>query len=182
MNEVHMQHGVDWTGEDLAGWIITEKLDGCRAYWDGDLLWTRGGIAANLPQSWKDQLPRVALDCELYDGTGGVYRCGAALKYGRFTPSMKLFVFEAPKHKGNWEERQQYARFLLLGSPIAECVDYRLCESTADALHELQRVQSRGGEGLMMRSPNIFYRAGRTRELLKVKSSEYGKGCAPCRK
>ena len=110
MNEKHMQHGEDWCGEMIAGWIATEKFNGCRAYWDGVNLWSRGGIAAQIPQSWRDALPPIPLDCELYDGIDGVYRCGAALRYGRFTGSMRLMVFDAPACVGPWVDRMDIAR------------------------------------------------------------------------
>lgn len=49
MDETGMMHGQDWRGEDLAGWYAAEKLDGCRAYWDGTTLWSRGGLAIKAP-------------------------------------------------------------------------------------------------------------------------------------
>lgn len=51
MNENDMQHGVDWNGQDVSGWIATEKYNGCRAYWDGGNLWSRGGLKVNIPDS-----------------------------------------------------------------------------------------------------------------------------------
>lgn len=75
MNESHMQHGVDWDGQDLSGWIVTEKFNGCRAYWDGESLWSRGGINIAIPDDWREQLPPgVHLDGEVYFGNYGVYK------------------------------------------------------------------------------------------------------------
>ncbi len=28
MDETSMEHGVDWTGQDLAGWYLSEKFGG----------------------------------------------------------------------------------------------------------------------------------------------------------
>ena len=47
--DVKMMHGRDWHGEDLAGWYLSEKLHGCRAYWDGAVLWSRGDLAIGIP-------------------------------------------------------------------------------------------------------------------------------------
>lgn len=162
-----MQHGVDWSGQDLAGWLMSEKLDGCRLYWDGTQAWTRGGHAVTLPDDW--QLPAMALDGELYDGPGGVYRCGAAMRYGRFTASMRLCVFDAPHVAGDWLERIAAASQALSGNLFAQIIPHRLCRSTSDAFAELEVVQARGGEGLMLRASGLRYIAGRTAQLLKLK-------------
>lgn len=169
MNERYMQHGEDWAGEDLAGWLMSEKLDGCRAYWDGATLWTRGGNSVYIQQEWAAQLPAVHLDCELYDGVGGLQRCATALRYGRFAPNMKLHVFDAPQANGDWRARMRLAADATEALGFVECVQVAECSSTDYALDELHRVQSRGGEGLVLRAQDLMYRAGRTRKLLKVK-------------
>ena len=30
--------------QDPTGWLMSEKLDGVRCYWDGMKLWSRGGL------------------------------------------------------------------------------------------------------------------------------------------
>lgn len=169
MNEQQMMHGEEWAGEDLAGWLLTEKMDGCRAFWDGKTLWSRGGIAAKIPTSWARDLPSTPLDCELYDGIGGVYRCGAALKYGRFSPEMQLIVFDAPEATGSWVERLQFAAMAVKGSSVAVTAEITPCNGNAHALEIMQNIKTRGGEGLMARKAELAYRPGRTREMLKVK-------------
>jgi len=79
----------------LAGWYVSEKLDGMRAFWDGGLtrdmpvdevpwanttkdkkriystgLWSRLGKTIQAPNYWLDQLPPVPLDGELWLGRG----------------------------------------------------------------------------------------------------------------
>ncbi len=170
MNSSNLQHGIDWTGQDLAGWWMSEKLDGCRLYWDGRQAWTRGGRVVRLPDHWR--LPAMALDGELYDGPGGVYRCGAAMRYGRFATSMRFCVFDAPQVAGDWSERMAAAVAVLAGNAQAQAVAFRRVTSTADALAELAAVKSRGGEGLMLCAPGLRYAAGRTDRLLKLKTPD----------
>lgn len=172
MDERDMQHGHDWTGEDLAGWYMTEKLDGCRAYWDGAQLWTRGGRIVTLPDGWN--LPAgIALDGELYDGGGcvGRARCATALRYGghHFTASMRFVAFDAPQAEGDWPERIAAAAEALAGNPHAHATAWRICAGTDHALDSLEIIRALGGEGLMLRRPGLRYNAGRTRDLLKVK-------------
>jgi DNA ligase-1 len=172
MNESSMEHGIDWTGQDPAGWFLSEKFNGCRAYWDGREMWTRGGLRVNLPSSWREALPvGVHLDGEVYDGIGGVYRCGAAARYGRFRPSMRFMVFDAPTMQGSWPERLQRAAVSLLGGIVARCVEYRVCSGLGDAVQEFYRIKGLRGEGLMLRAPDHRYAARRTAKLLKFKDS-----------
>ena len=173
MNENNMQHGMDWTGQDLAGWILTEKFDGCRAYWDGHDLWSRGGKRVDLPADWRSSLPSgVHLDCELYFGTGGVYKCGAALRYGRFLPGMELVVFDAPDVCDIYEGRIDAAAQAIAACPFARVASISVASCTADAINLMQSVQASGGEGVMARHPSIRYAAGRTHQLLKVKQAD----------
>lgn len=72
----------------IAGWFVSEKLDGQRAFWDGGItrgvpvsevpwagggttatgLWSRYGRVILAPNWWLDCLPPVPLDGELYCG------------------------------------------------------------------------------------------------------------------
>lgn len=90
---------MDHNGEDPTGWLMSEKLDGQRAWWDGGIsrgapkagvpwanrlkdsrykvapvctgLWSRYGNIIHAPDWFLDQLPKgVCLDGELYIGRG----------------------------------------------------------------------------------------------------------------
>lgn len=169
MNEKGMMHGTDWSGEDLTGFALSEKFDGCRAYWDGKRLWSRGGMSPELPAEWADKLPSTPLDCELYDGIGGLHRCGAALRYGRFTASMRLVIFDAPAADGDYIERLRAAERAVSCAPFAEVAKATLCRNNAHAIELMREIQRRGGEGVMARNPEIRYTPGRSRALLKLK-------------
>lgn len=82
--------------QHIGGWFVSEKLDGCRAYWDGGIsrglpaakvpyantvkdyrlkiqpvstgLWSRAGKIVHAPDWWLDELPKMPLDGELYLG------------------------------------------------------------------------------------------------------------------
>jgi len=169
MNEKDMQHGRDWHGQDVSGWIATEKFNGCRAYWDGENLWSRGGIKISIPDEWREALPSgIHLDGEIYDGIDGVYRCGSAIKYGNFTLSMRFIVFDCPKATGSYLSRLKYAN-QFAGEIVVVATPYRV-EDSSVAVALLKDIQADGGEGIMLRDPAIQYRPGRTNQLLKMKS------------
>ena len=54
--------------QDLAGWWLSEKLDGVRAYWDGKSLISRLGNRFHAPDWFLEGLPDVPLDGELWIG------------------------------------------------------------------------------------------------------------------
>lgn len=165
-----LQHGFDWSDEDLTGWDLSEKMNGVRAYWDGFELWTRGANCIALPPRWRDALPvGIPLDCELYHGNDGLYRCVTAARYGRFMEGMELVCFDAPSLSGHWRERMEQAENFCQGKGIIRTVPRWVAASTAHALQLKRRIQMNGGEGLIARSPTLKPAPGRTALLLKLK-------------
>ena len=58
-----------YTGQiDPTGWLMSEKLDGVRALWDGSRLVSRNGNPFPAPAEWLAMLPPIALDGELWLG------------------------------------------------------------------------------------------------------------------
>jgi DNA ligase-1 len=168
MDERDMMHGKDWRGENVAGWLIAEKFNGCRAYWDGERLWTRNGNVVRIPIEWGSRLPAVPLDCEIWAGRGGFQVARLATQYGRFTPAVRLIAFDA-NVEGDFIERQEIVRRAVAGLHFAAAVEHRPCRSTAKALQAMRAVQKNGGEGVVARDPANRYQPGRTREILKLK-------------
>lgn len=163
MNETNMMHGQHWNGEDLTGWTATEKFDGCRAFWDGNALWSRGGLSVQVPDSWK--LPAgISLDGEIFAGYGRRQLANNLVRHGRHDDSVRFIVFDCPSARGDYAER-------LESIPAGiERVEVWTVPSTAHALQLMHDVQANGGEGLMLRHPAIEYHPGRSSRLLKLKS------------
>lgn len=166
--DAKMMHGRDWRGEDLAGWILSEKLHGCRAYWDGAVLWSRGGCAIDAPAAWRAELPAgIALDVEVYAGVGRFNAAQAATVYGRFTDGVRLLVFDADL-PGEFPQRLAALHAALEGARHVLPVACRPARATACALTWLRRIRAAGGEGVMARHPQNVYAPGRTDQLLKL--------------
>lgn len=170
MNEKDMQHGFAYNGKPVRGWIANEKYNGCRAYWDGFDMWTRGGFKVDLPDSWRAVLPAgIPLDGEVYDGVDGFYRSVSAVRYGRFTQSMRVMIFDSPSCPGQYVDRLTHAKEYEAG-PLTVASSWKI-KNLKDALNYLKGIISRGGEGLMLRNPKLKYTPGRTVEILKFKES-----------
>lgn len=163
--------GVDWEcGMALANWHASEKMDGCRLFWDGANAYTRTSRRVNLPVHIRGTLPEgVRLDGELWAGRGGFTEARVAVQFGRWTPRCRFTVFDAPDSPGTWRERMTEAARI-----YADCVGFTVCESLQHANALLLEVQSAGGEGLVFRSPiATSYERGRSRNFVKVKGHLY---------
>ena len=171
MNEKDLMHGVNWSGEDLSGWIVSEKLDGVRVVWDGAQLWTRNGNVVKCPAGFTKGLPaNVKLDCELWAGRGQFQKARVAAQYGKWGDGVKLAIFDALVD-GVYSERLALARFVSRDCPNAFVVDTVKTSSTESALIILDAVRALGGEGIIARTDRE-YRAGRSRSILKLFARE----------
>lgn len=169
-----MMHGYDYNGQDLAGHILSEKLDGCRAYWTGAELLTKSGrpyraippaLLAEL-QDWGG-----ALDCELCVPSAPraqslALATDAALR-GRWAPDLRLMAFDAPDISGPALARRR--ALAALDGPFVRPLAWRLARGTAEALAWRDALQAAGREGAMAQDPASDYRPGRRECLLKLK-------------
>jgi len=168
MNERDMQHGKTYKDQDVSGYVATEKYNGCRAYWDGEVLWSRGGLAIDIPDSWLAAFPKgIHLDGEVYDGIDGFHRTVSAVKYGNFTPSMKFMVFECPSFQGKYQDKLAQAKQYENGLIIIVS-SWRVTGIT-EAISQMKDIHSRSGEGMVLRDPDLQYAAERTDKVIKLK-------------
>jgi DNA ligase-1 len=162
-----------WDGvRDVAGWWMSEKLDGVRAYWDGKRLVSRLGNAFVAPAWFVAGLPSHALDGELFLARKSFQKTVAIVRRqdaSELWRGVKFLVFDVPGHGGTFEERMEAMK----GLAACEFMGVHGHEKVRDAGHvreELKRVEGLGGEGVMLREPGSKYVAGRSSTLLKVKS------------
>ena len=160
---------------DLSGWWMSEKLDGVRAYWDGKQFISRQGNLYHAPDWFVAGLPSVPLDGELWIGRKKFQRTVSVVRRQDKTDLWKevsYLVFDAPAATGGFEDRLAYLKDTLSGHTLAHVRPHahELCKSIDCLRAELTRVESLGGEGLMLRQPGSKYVAGRSSTLLKVKT------------
>jgi DNA ligase 1 len=165
IDEKQMTLAVDYHGQDPSGWHMTEKFNGCRAYWDGGRFWTRGGNVVAAPEWFTKDLPRSrCLDGEIFAGYGNFEAARLAVQYGRFTRDMRFVVFDAPGF-GTWTER---IRRVEPGNRV-NAVTATPCRSRADLRAKVIAIVDNGGEGIMLRSPTAKgYECGRSKNMLRV--------------
>jgi DNA ligase-1 len=160
---------------DLTGWLMSEKLDGVRAYWDGRQFLSRQGNLYHAPDWFVAGLPDVPLDGELwlarkaFQRTVGIVRRQDKTDLWR---EVRFLIFDAPKHDGGFEKRLHFCEDVIKQNrpPHAVVHPHEIRKSLDHLRTALARVEALGGEGLMMRPPGSLYVVGRSMTLLKVKS------------
>lgn len=162
-------------GHDPTGWWMSEKLDGVRAYWNGQEFLSRRGNLYLSPQWFLQGLPAFALDGELWIGRGEFQRTVSVVRRqdeSEHWRQVSFLVFDAPDLEAPFEERLAHVRehFAAHPHPQVTVLEHTRCEGAENLREELARVEALGGEGLMLREPGSRYVAGRSTTLLKVKS------------
>eukprot|EP01027_Heterolobosea_sp_BB2_P004956 GEZU01007622.1.p1 GENE.GEZU01007622.1~~GEZU01007622.1.p1 ORF type:complete len:260 (-),score=24.72 GEZU01007622.1:119-898(-) len=169
----------NWNQEiDPTGWWMSEKLDGIRAYWDGQKLYSRTGRQITAPSYFTNALPKgQALDGELWIGREQFMPPSVIYDaHSRVWESVKYCAFDVPAIGVPYEERlatlQNLLSPLLRSSGVAPhilVVPVQRCTSAEHMHAYLKEVVDGGGEGLIMRKPQSRYQPGRTNAVLKLK-------------
>lgn len=161
-------------GDAITGWWMSEKLDGVRGYWDGRLLWSKQGKLMQPHPDFVAGLPDFALEGELWGGRGSFELCASVVQQPLSEQWLQLqfAIFDLPAMPGPFSERIEQARrwFKDHPSPHAFVIEQIPVKDQSQLQAELQRVEAAGGEGLIVRNPQSLYAAGRSADLLKVKS------------
>jgi DNA ligase-1 len=158
---------------DLSGWWMSEKLDGVRAYWDGKQMLSRLGNTFVVPPWFVEGLPDYPLDGELWGGRKMFQRTVSIVRRQDASDDwrhIQYVVFDAPALGFAFEERLEHCHQKLTLSDRLAVLEHQRCDGVDHLRQELARVETMGGEGLMLRQPRSLYESGRSWSLLKVKS------------
>jgi DNA ligase-1 len=164
-----------WTTDhDPTDWWLSEKLDGVRAYWDGENLQSRGGNVYHAPAWFVASLPKMPLDGELWLDRKAFQRTVSIVRRQDEPESWRkiaYLVFDAPAVTEPFEDRLAFLQDALGQSPAhIRVLPQERCKGCSHLREQLTRIESLGGEGLMLRQPGSRYEAGRSSTLLKVKT------------
>ncbi len=160
---------------DLSDWWMSEKLDGVRAYWDGSRFLSRQGNEFHAPDWFIGGLPGMPLDGELWLDRKSFQRTVSIVRRqdkSDHWKQIRFVVFDAPSLQDPFEERLNAVKdsVATAGSEFVEALEHMRCRNLDHLSEELARIESLGGEGLMLREPASLYEVGRSASLLKVKT------------
>ena len=156
---------------DPAGWWMSEKLDGVRAYWDGRQLLSRNNNVFHAPGWFTAGLPKDHLDGELWIARGRFAETSGIVRRhdeDEGWREMGYLLFDAPEVKGPFEKRLAWLE--KLKSPSCAVIPQIPCGGQRQLDSYLRNIERAGGEGVMMRRPGSPYERSRSHNLLKVKT------------
>jgi DNA ligase-1 len=160
---------------DVALYLVSEKIDGVRAFWDGQVLRTRNGNTINAPAWFVEHFPAQPLDGELWIGRGQFERLSGTVR--RQTPDdagwreVRYVVFELPQAPGTFRKRAAKLQGLLAdaGVPWLRAAEQFELHDRKALTRKLDDIVKLGGEGLMLHRADALYTTGRSDVLLKMK-------------
>jgi len=169
-----LQHAKIYKDQNISGWVMSEKLDGIRGYWDGKTMYTKQGTKLFPPKGFTSNFPPFTLDGELWSKHQDFeYIQSTVLSHNGSWKGITYNIFEAPKAKDDFVVRLQKVKqwFQKHPNPYARIVPQHPCLSQHDLLLYLDDVAGQGGEGVMVKDPSLEYFSGRTSHILKVKKA-----------
>lgn len=163
----------EYKNQDLAGWVMSEKLDGVRGFWDGKQLLSRQGNPFLPPDYFLKNFPPFAIDGELFSERGKFEEISSIVRSAepKGWYKLKLHVFDVPNAAGNLSERlTTLERYLVENpSPYIAIIPQIAIQDKSHLQQFYQDILSKGGEGVVVRNPDAHYVHGRSAQILKLK-------------
>ncbi len=159
---------------DVKNWFMSEKLDGVRAYWDGHALYSRSGKRFAVPDWFIKDLPAFELDGELWTKRSDFEHIVSIVNKQSVHEGWKAIryqIFEVPNAQGDFPQRLDKINQFLKKHPSSfiEVIPQQICKGEKHLQSFLQEIEQLGGEGVVIRNPEMHYHTGRSASALKVK-------------
>lgn len=158
----------------IDNWLMSEKLDGIRAYWNGQELLTRQGNTIHVPKWFTLNFPPFELDGELWIKRGAFSELQSIVMDhfpSQAWGKVSYNIFEVPHAKGDFTTRLKKAQmwFLENGNAHVKIIPQKLCKNKEELQLYLKEIIAQGGEGVIVKNPELPYFSGRSANVLKVK-------------
>jgi len=163
------------SGLDVTQYLVSEKYDGMRAFWDGKQLMTRQGNVIHAPAWFTKDLPKSPLDGELwlargqYDALSSTVR--KEIPIDAEWKNISYMVFELPNASGTFELRAKRIVEIVKVANVShlKAVTQIRVKDEAELKKALKQVVVAGEEGLMLHREDAHYVTGRSDVMLKLK-------------
>ena len=158
---------------DIIGWVMSEKLDGVRGFWNGKKLISRGGNVFNPPKWWLKGFPSFAIDGELwtkqndFENIVSIVRSQKNKGWGE----INFMIFEVPNQQGGLLKRISILDNYLDKNPsqYIKIIKQIPIKNKLQLESFLEKITAKKGEGVVVRNPKTPYKTGRLSSALKVK-------------
>lgn len=162
-------------GLDVSDYLVSEKLDGIRAIWDGQQLISRQGNPIHAPPWFTKRFPRQALDGELWIARSQFELLSGTVRQAtpdeRAWRKVAYYVFELPDVEGTFADRAKQIEQLAhhANSAYLRAIKQFHVQDQQSLKRTLEWVVARHGEGLMLHRADAPSVTGRNHALLKLK-------------
>ncbi len=160
---------------DPAGYLVSEKLDGVRALWDGKALRFRSGRLIAVPAWFSAKLPTTPLDGELWITRGQFDALSGTVRKIKPVDAewqrVNYMVFELPAGSGDFKDRALALDSIVNTAawPQLQAIEQIAIANRATLQAKLDDVVQGGGEGLILHLADAPVATGRSDALLKLK-------------
>lgn len=162
----------------LDEYLVSEKLDGVRARFDGEKLISRQGNIIKAPSWFLKNFPKTELDGELWISRGHFEEVSGIVR--KEIPNeiewkkVKLMLFDLPQSQEVFSVRYEEMQKLV---KAAQNEHLQLIKQFEIPTHSelkklLNSLTKSGAEGLMLHRKNSYYQAIRSDDILKLKTYE----------
>ena len=157
--------------QNITGWVMSEKLDGIRAYWDGKQLLSRSGKIINTPVWFTKDYPPFEIDGELWSKREDFDNISSIVR-DKIPSSnwdqIKHYIFEVPNAKGGLFQRLEKVK--PYQNNIIKIIPQIKIKNKQHLKQFHKKLELLGAEGVVVRDPNVSYINKRTSKALKVKN------------
>ncbi|MCL1143006.1 DNA ligase [Shewanella gaetbuli] len=158
---------------NLAEYLVSEKYDGVRGYWNGTQLFTRSGIVIRAPAWFSKDFPSMPIEGELWIDRGQFEWVSGLVRQHKPNENdwrkVKFMLFDLPTSKEPFSVRLQQLNTVASQSVYLEVIEQQTVKNVEALYQLLDDVVALGGEGLMLHHKNALYQVGRVNHILKLK-------------
>ncbi|MCL1058082.1 DNA ligase [Shewanella gelidimarina] len=158
----------------LSDYLISEKLDGVRGYWNGSDMLSRSGRVINVPNWFVEGFPNYPIDGELWIDRNHFEQVSAIVRKNNASKAewlqVSFMVFDLPAESTPFIERYEKALADLSQiSPYINVIEQFSIGDQAELDARLNVIVEANGEGLMLHRKTAHYQIGRSNDIVKLK-------------
>jgi len=160
-----------YKNQNTTNWVMSEKLDGIRAYWNGKQLLSRGGKVIHAPKWFVKDYPPFEIDGELWSKRGDFENISSIVRDkipSKEWIQIKHYIFEVPNAKGDLFQRLDKVK--PYENKYIKILPQMKVKNKEHQNTFLKQIEEQNGEGIVVRDPRSLYINKRTSKALKVKS------------
>ncbi len=167
---------------NLDEFLVSEKLDGVRGYFDGEKFISRQGNIIKAPKWFTKNFPQEVLDGELWIGREKFELVSKIIRHesadDKLWQDVHFMIFDLPKSSEVFSKRYEIMKQLVAkaDSKYLQVINQFEVRDHETLEKLLKSTVKNGGEGLMLHRKNALYKAERNDDLLKLKTFEDAEG------